>query len=219
MVEQWLGGIEMFRGLPASVLEAISGHFEEKTYKKGEFVFLEGDPSQHMWFVKKGRVHAAKTIPTGQSLMVCRVEQGSMFGMCCDMGMKTYQCQTTAATDEVVVVRMPIKRFLELVEKRPEVSRALLETLTKRLSNAQDMRSLSQELVEKRVATVLLTLHKEHGESLPFTRKEIGEMLGVTVETSIRVLSRFEKEGIINSTRGNIHIVKAASLQKLTQAA
>jgi len=211
-------GIELFKDIPKATLEAASKDFEERTYRKGEHLYLEGDPSQFMWFVKSGRVQAAKTLPTGQSLMVCRVEEGEMFGMCCDFGGKLYQCQATAAT-EVTVVKIPIRKFMTLLERQPSVSRHLMESLAKRLSTAQDMRSLAQEPVEKRIATMLIALQIEHGVSLPFTRREIAEMVGTTVETSIRVLSGFEKQGMINSTRGKIAIQDLHRLQALVEPA
>lgn len=210
-------GIEVFREIPKTVLESLSQHFETKAFKKGEILHLEGDPAQHMWFVKSGRVHAAKTLPTGQALMVCRVEEGAMFGMCCDFGMKGYQCQATAATD-VTVMKVPIKKFMDLLTKQPTVSHRLLAALAKRLADAQDMRSHSQEPVEKRIANMLINLRKQHGAALPYTRKEIAEMVGTTVETSIRVLSGWEKKGVIQSTRGNISIVKDQELVKISQA-
>lgn len=210
-----LAHVELFKNLPKEAMEIVSRYFEERTYKKGEAVYLEGDPAQFMWFVKSGRVNAAKTLPNGFVLTVCRVESGCMFGMCCDFKSKHYQCQSTAAT-EAVVVRVPIKQFMSLLEKYPQISGFLLEALAHRLGDAQHMRSLTQESVEKRIVDVLLSLKKEHGASLPFTRKEIAEMVGTTVETAIRVLSGFQKRGIIRSVRGVITLVKFADLQKIS---
>ncbi len=212
-----LANIELFKDLPKEAMEVASRYFEEKSYKKGETVYLEGDSAQFMWFVKSGRVNAAKTLPNGFALTVCRVESGCMFGMCCDFKTKIYACQTTAATD-AVVVRVPIKPFMAIVEKYPGVASGLLGALARRLGDAQHMRSLTQESVEKRIVEVLLSLHKEHGTTLPFTRKAIAEMVGTTVETAIRVLSGFQKKGIIRSVRGVITMVKLADLQKISQA-
>jgi CRP/FNR family transcriptional regulator len=212
-----LVGIELFKDLPTGVMEAISRQFEEKSYKKGDTVYLEGDPAHHMWFVKSGRVHAAKALPNGFALTVCRVDQGCMFGVCCDFKTKQYMCQATAATDSVVV-RIPIRPFLALVENNPGVSTELMTALAKRLGDAQHMRSMGQEPVEKRIAGILITLQKDHGKAIPYTRREIAEMVGTTVETSIRVLSAWEKKGVITSHRGSISVVKKQELEKISQA-
>ena len=217
MTPPFVGGVELFRNLPKDVVTALAGQFEEKSYKKGEAVYLEGDGARYMWFVKSGRVHAAKALPNGFALTVCRVDQGCMFGMCCDFKTKSYMCQATAATD-AVVVRVPIKSFLSMVEKHSGVSVVLMQSLAKRLADAQHMRSVSQEPVDKRIATILLTLHREHGQAIPYTRREIAEMVGTTVETSIRVLSSWEKKGLIRSTRGSISVLQEPELVKISSA-
>jgi len=211
-----VGGFEMFQSLPPDVQSALSRQVEEKSYKKGEVIHLEGDPSRHMWFVKSGRVHAAKTLPNGSALTVCRVEAGGMFGMCCDFKGSRYACQATAATD-AVVIRIPIHDFLRVVKNHPAVAQSLVTSLTQRLAEAQRMRSMGQKPVEQRMAALLMTLKKDHGDTLPFTRREIAEMVGTTVETAIRVMSGWEKKGWIQSARGTIRLVETAELQALSE--
>ncbi len=69
--------------------------------------------------------------------------------------------------------------------------------------------------MEQRIAGVLLMLHDKLGPELPFTRQEIADMSGTTVETAIRIMSRLTEEGIIKSTRGRIKVADGEKLRRL----
>jgi CRP-like cAMP-binding protein len=56
------------------------------------------------------------------------------------------------------------------------------------------------------------------GDSLPFTRQEIADMSGLTIETAIRIMSRLKKSGVIGSARGHILILDEVRLRLLSEA-
>jgi CRP/FNR family transcriptional regulator len=81
------------------------------------------------------------------------------------------------------------------------------------------MQTFDQESVEKRTLHVLLSLVEEFGNTIPLTRKEIAEMVGTTVETSIRTFSRLEEEGLVSTSRGRIVIKDVKELEERMEAA
>lgn len=208
--------LDWLDGLPQGMADVVAGQCEERAFSKGDIVHVEGDPASAMWFVNSGRVHAVKTLPNGFELTVCRVNSGSLFGLCCGCETKAYACRAVAATD-VSVSKMPAHVFRNLLSRYPAITAKFLGVLSGRLQYAQQMRSLNLEPVEKRVANLLVTLEGEFGSILPYTRREIAEMVGTTVETSIRVLSKFQKKGMVRSVRGSIILVKSPDLQRLAQ--
>jgi CRP/FNR family transcriptional regulator len=52
------------------------------------------------------------------------------------------------------------------------------------------------------------------GKTLPFTRQELADMTGTTVESAIRTLSKWEKQGVIKSDRGHIDIKQPRTLEE-----
>ena len=81
---------------------------------------------------------------------------------------------------------------------------------------------MSTGKVEQRIAAVLLILADSYGVSqsdgmriaVPLTRQDLSEMAGTTVETSIRVMSRFQKDGILATDKQLITILDQAALSE-----
>jgi CRP-like cAMP-binding protein len=203
MPRSFLAGLEVFKGLPAPVLAKIEAGMTERRFRKGETLFLEGDPAKSVWFVKEGHVKAVTHSAEGKDLTLCMVGQGNLFGACCSLGGGRHPCHAVAETD-VAVVSYPLEAFQELLEKWPELSRAVVEHLSQRLRQAKDTQAFDQESVEKRILHVLVDLGAQFGDTIPLTRREVAEMAGTTVETCIRTFSLLEKEGLVSGSRGRM---------------
>jgi CRP-like cAMP-binding protein len=79
--------------------------------------------------------------------------------------------------------------------------------------------ALAAAPVKTRLAALLTRMHKQfEGASLPFTRQELSQMAGTTVETTIRTLSEWGKKGFIHSTRGEIKVLKIGKLEEIIKA-
>jgi CRP/FNR family transcriptional regulator len=81
------------------------------------------------------------------------------------------------------------------------------------------LRDLAGERVEQRIAGILLMLNDKLGPELPFTRQDIADMSGTTVETAIRTMSRLTEDGVIRSARGKITVINRERLSLLSQTA
>ena len=85
--------------------------------------------------------------------------------------------------------------------------------LGKRIRNLQEkVQDFFSDKVEQRIAKLLLKLTAKMGKEIPFTRQDIAAMVGTSIETAIRVTSRFKEAGILKSSRGKLLIV---NLEKL----
>jgi CRP-like cAMP-binding protein len=108
--------------------------------------------------------------------------------------------------------------FLNFLANRPQVALSIINVLGERLRDAQSrLRDLAAERVEQRLARVLIMLSSKLGPSLPFTRQEIADMVGTTIETAIRVMSQLKDRGIISSTRGKVIIRDKEKLRLLSE--
>src|SRR6185369_11185516 len=128
----FLGTLDVFKSLPPVQLAEVERGMTEKKYPKGATIFLEGDSADFVWFVKEGHVKAMAYAPNGRGLTLCMVGSKGMFGSCCCFGSSQHPCHGVAESD-VTVWAYPMRDFLRLLERFPAVSRAVIETVSKRL--------------------------------------------------------------------------------------
>jgi len=100
--------------------------------------------------------------------------------------------------------------------KSPSFMRETFCIFGERLRQVEAKTCLIHDPVEKRVAATLLSLQRKFGKIIPLTRQEVAELAGTTVETTIRTISRFKKEGWIRSTRGKIELLNPQRLGDLS---
>ena len=109
----------------------------------------------------------------------------------------------------------------------PDLAWALLQELGRRLQNAHEtIRSLAVEKVERRVARVLLRLASTAGErtaegavriTVPLSRQEIADMAGTVLETAIRTVSKFQKQGLVDTREGHVIILQPHRLVAIAE--
>ena len=211
--KSFLSMLDVFKKVPPAQVTDIEKKMTERKYAKGESLFLEGDPAEWVWFVKEGHVKAVIHSAGGRDQTICMIGANNMFGTCCCFGGGEYPCNTVAET-ETTVVSLPMQDFLGLMDKYPEMSKAVVAQLSKRLRQAKDMQVFDQESVEKRILHILVNLVSEFGNTIPLTRREVAEMTGTTVETCIRTFSELEREGLVSSSRGKITVKSVQDLIK-----
>jgi CRP/FNR family transcriptional regulator len=211
VTKSFVSTLEIFNKVPSAQIAEIEKKMVEKKYGRGESLFLEGNTAEFVWFVKEGHVKAVIHSASGRDMTLCMVGSQNMFGSCCCFGASAYPCHGIAETDTTVLA-LPMLDFLGLLDKYPEMSHAVVESLSKRLRQSKDMQAFEQESVEKRILHVLVNLVAEFGNTIPLTRREIAEMAGTTVETCIRTFSKLEEEKLVSSARGKITVKNVQDL-------
>ncbi len=158
-----------------------------------------------------------KFLETGQASTTCVMTVGETF--CCLPALdgKPYPVDAVAAADSVVI-RIPTKTFHSLMQENPSFMQDSLCHFCDRLRQVEHKSCALQDSVERRLAQTLIDLSKKFGKTIPLTKHELAEMAGTTVETTIRVLSDFKKQGIVTSLRGSTTITKPDELAKLSGA-
>jgi CRP-like cAMP-binding protein len=116
---------------------------------------------------------------------------------------------------------------LTLVSRYPVFALAVISDLGSRLrSSAEQIRSLAVERVEQRIARTLLKLGESSGSRLPegliiempLTRQDVADMTGTTVETAIRVMSKFRRAGFIRTRRGKVVLLDQEALHQIAES-
>jgi CRP-like cAMP-binding protein len=208
----------IFSGLKGGDLEALSGLSAGRSFREGEYVFWEGDPPSHFYVVASGRVKVLKHSSSGKEFVVAFFGPGEVFGEVAVFEDRPYPASAQAVSD-AELLGIGRDQFLSFLAGLPEVSLRIINMLGGRLREAQSrLNALAGERAEQRVARTLLMLSSKLGPGLPFTRQEIADMSGTTIETTIRVMSRMKSAGIIRSHRGRTDILDEARLRALGEA-
>jgi CRP/FNR family nitrogen fixation transcriptional regulator len=174
-------------------------HLSEFTYKKGNEIYGEKEPAKYVYQVKKGAVRSYKLLSDGRRQIGAFHLAGDIFGL--DNG------ESRRFTAEAVVettVRLIRRQSLEIVaESDIIVARNLLSMTTSNLQHAENhMLLLGRKTALERVAAFLLEMDERMTAaevmSLPMSRRDIADYLGLTIETVSRAVSQLNNAGILN---------------------
>ncbi len=205
-------------------LAEIAGLFYEKRVAKDEYVFLEGDPPERLYILLRGRVKLIKHSDDGKDVILHLVSPREWFGSVAAFGRRPHPF-SAQALEPSLVLEIEGRHFAALMNRYPPIANQIIQELVERLTEAHEMMlRLALEPVEGRIAHTLTRLAHKAGNTqaegvtidVPLTRQDIAEMAGTTVETTIRVLSRWRKEGIVHMVGGRFLI---ADLHRLEQIA
>jgi CRP/FNR family transcriptional regulator len=223
----FLRTIPCFAALPAKEVDSLAAVAREDAYRAREYVFQEGDPGTWFCLVKTGRVKIVRHSRTGKDVVLDMLGPGEVFGGVAVIERRPYPA-AAQALEPTVVVKIPAAPILALAERSPALIKELALTLGRRLRAAHDsVKALSVEPVEARLAARLLALAEREGTretrglTLPFhlTRQSLADMTGTTVETAIRVVSRWLRDGLVADAGGRLVVRDADGLRELAEGA
>lgn len=218
-----IDGLKGFRVLSHADRETIAAATREQRIPAGKTIFVEGQPAEGFWAVKAGLVHIVRHGPEGRGIVLEVIPPGELFGAVVALQDRPYPASAVAAEDSVVW-SMPASLARQLCQQHPALRAAILDQVTGRLRGAHErLRSVALERVEQRLARLLLTLADKIGQPkdgvtmLNVTRQELADMIGTTVESTIRLTSKWQQAGIVSSSRHQLGLTDPAELRKIAE--
>jgi len=218
-----ISGLPGFRVLPVTDREALDQATRALQVRRGQVLFSEGQPADAVWAVANGQVHIVKSGLDGREIILEVVGPGELFGAVVAIEDRPYPASAVAA-EHGSVWRLPATLARDLCRRYPALRSAIMGQVAARLRSAHErLRSVALERVEQRLARALLALARKIGggesgkTALSVTRQELADMTGTTVETAIRITSRWQRLGVIASSRNQIHLVDAQRLEEIAQ--
>ncbi|MBI4436685.1 MAG: Crp/Fnr family transcriptional regulator [Candidatus Omnitrophica bacterium] len=205
---------ELFRNLSEEEHLLLRQEGSLLEFQKKGVLFKEREPAEAVWFILSGWVRLVRQSPQGRPVTIFVMTPKEPICGVSALVLGTYTATAIAAT-KVKVVRIPRDLFLNLLEKYPSFSKRVIEICCKRIQEMILSYATAYDRVDRRIAHVLLRLSDDFGNILPFTHREISEMGGTALETSIRVLSKMKRKGWLTVKRGEISILKRAELKKV----
>jgi len=216
--------VHIFEGLGQDELREAVRYMNVKEYDRGDYLFFEEDAEPGIFILVEGLVKLIKETQEGKTIIVRLVFPGDVFGWI-EWG-KTAPKSTYTAMSVLrsKVLYISNKDFINLAIRYPAIAVKMTCDATANLLHTYEiLKSIASGRVEERIAKVILELASRigvrKGDSIvikvPLTRQDIAQMTGTTVETAIRVMSKWKKKGIINAERGYIEILNPTELEKL----
>lgn len=175
-----------------------------------ETLFYEGDPAEALFNVTLGAVKVYKLLADGRRQITGFLFPGDFLGLALH-NRYTYSAEAVVSARLCRFQRTALEKLLD---EFPMLERRLLQSASNELAAAQDqMLLLGRKTAKERIATFLLSLaDREKRRSdpsdivdLPMSRNDIGDYLGLTVETVSRTFTRLRKTGLIE-LRGAHHV-------------
>jgi CRP/FNR family transcriptional regulator len=202
---------EDFRSIATSVV-----------FKPHQVVFAEGNPSPGLYLVCHGAVKLFHSDRFGRDHILQIAGPGAVLG---EFALDPVQCLSVSAealTDTQLAL-LPRERLAWFVHRSPETGVRLIDALSRELAQARrKARDLALKDAQSRLATLLVQLAgKPNGNlpsasvRLPYRRREIAEMIGVSTETAIRLLAKLRDRGLIEVQRRDISIADLAHLTRI----
>jgi CRP-like cAMP-binding protein len=211
----------MFRRLTADDRQRLSAVATVREFDKGAPLFSEGDDSALLYTVIEGHVKVFKTTPRGTDVILELFGPGDPVGAVAVYESRAYPANAVALEPTRCLV-IPRQAFFSLLESHPTLVRGLLVGLTHRLVELTNrLAELSGGRVEGRLARFFLKLAGDIGQpraggtfiALVLSRQELADMIGTTIETSIRIMSRWGKEEIVRTEKDGFLVVDRAALE------
>jgi CRP-like cAMP-binding protein len=196
----------------------------QRDYEKNDVVFHEGDPADRIHFVLRGRVKIVKAAGT-RDVIIEILGEGEPVGAVAVFQRRPFPA-SAIALEPSTILSIPEREFFALLERRPEMTRHLLAGLTMRLIMVNKRIADMTGSAESRAARLFVTLADRVGVTreaamfvpLPLSRQEIADLIGTTLETAIRLMSRWQKEEIIITEKGGFLLPNLDELRKIASA-
>lgn len=204
-----------------NLIDKIAG---ERKYKKGEYIFFEGEAGDKFFIIKEGQVKLTKMIKNGDEQILNIFSDNDIIAEIVAFDKGSYPASAVTMTDSKLIV-FDQSELENLILKHPSIGLKLLREMSGRLRRAQqNVRDLALKDSSARVAGLLLFLAKKYGEEkngnivldISLTQQELASMIGSSRETVSRSLKEFESKGLIKTSRKKILIYQPEKIRSYT---
>lgn len=219
-----LAVLPMFRDLAPPLRARVAAMATLQDVDKGDAVWHAGDSPDSLTMVVEGRVKIVKHAEPGDVILEM-FGPGEVAGVVALYNQIPYPA-TAIAMEPSVLLRLPRRDWFDLLERDPAFTRAVLLAMTRlNMALTRKLASMHGTRVQARVATLFLSLADRMGRDTPegleipiaLSRQEIAETVGTTVETAIRVMSRWNREGVLLTGRDRFVIPDREQLKTAAQ--
>ncbi|MFL0809778.1 MAG: fumarate/nitrate reduction transcriptional regulator Fnr [Agarilytica sp.] len=192
---------------------------------KLDHVYYAGDAFSSVYALRSGAIKTVKVTQDGEEQITGFYLPGEIIGM--DGLATNHHSNSAIALETSAICEIPFARLEELSAKIPSLQRRFFQLMSKEITQDQQLITLlSKNSAEERIASILLSISSRNGNRglspqdffLPMSRSDIGNYLGLTIETVSRVFSRLNKMSIIALDKKHVQIEDMDALKNIASA-
>ena len=215
-----------FRKLSRPQIREILDAATPQRYDAGVAVFSEGEPVERFFLLLDGHIRVIRITPGGDQIIALHITPGQLFGIGAALGRTAYPA-TAMTADDCLALAWPNRLWGSFTERYDGFATETYKVVGERVGEMNNrIVEMATQAVEQRVACALLRLVTQTGRKveggieigLPITRQNISDMTGTTLHTVSRLLSGWERDGIVMSERRKITVTAPHRLVLLSGA-
>lgn len=188
-------------------------------FKRGEVIFHEGATAQGVYVVCTGKVKIYKSSRTGQQLTTRVESPGDLLGHVTLLADEGAYTGTGEALEPSVVSMIDKPSFYGFLAKYPRASLALMKELAKDVRRGENKaRDIAFKPARGRLADTLIRMmvaKKPYPVVAGMKRRDLAEMAGLTIETTVRLLKDFEEREVLRKKEKDLLILSEERLRAL----
>ncbi|MBU9597635.1 Crp/Fnr family transcriptional regulator [Burkholderia multivorans] len=220
-----LAGMEIFTGLPQAALRRVAASATMRRLAAQTRVFRQGDMPARAHVVIEGAVRILQTGSDGEQALMRFIVPGDMFGAVALFTDGRYPADAVTLV-ETLEVSWSESELLALTRRYPALGINALRIVGRRLQEVQNrVRELATQPAERRIAHALIRLARQGGRStpdgtmivFPLRRKDVADIAGTTLYTASRILTSWEKEGLLHNDRRYLTISEPGHLLRIAE--
>ncbi|HET7658624.1 MAG TPA: Crp/Fnr family transcriptional regulator [Bacillales bacterium] len=206
--------IPLFSELNEYELQHICSITTTRVYPKRQYIFMEGEQREAVFFIQSGAVKTFKIDESGHEQVINILDKDEMFPHIGFFETNPYPA-TAEAIEKTELLIIRIDDFDNLLTQHPVIALKVMKIMGQKILMLQQrIQELISQDVEHRLVRVLIRLARESGRKegngvhihMPITNQDLANMVGSTRETVNRLLNSYKKANLLEATRQGISI-------------
>jgi CRP/FNR family transcriptional regulator len=199
-----------FAEISDKALKALVSSARLRSFKRGDYLWHCGDSPEYLTIIRTGLIKVVKHAAQGRSSICGLFGAPDTVGDAAVMRGISYPADAMVTTESASVVEVGRNEFLATVEREPKLALSCARAVqSKVVALHAKIDVLAAGSVDARLAQLLISLYDRFGDELEdesqlipivLSRRELSQLISTTLETVIRIMTRWEREGIVSTT-------------------
>jgi len=223
-----LQNMPTFENVPKDVLRPLVDYFIIKRFERGEELWREGSPAHNFTFVVEGKVKVVKFRPDGGETILGVFDEGDAVGHIAVFRKINYPA-SAIALDDTICLEIYRDHFFGTIQRNTTLLEGFVQGMMERNYHlVRRIEELSTSSAEQRLAMVFEKFAEKLGQrkrdengnmvifvDVPLSRRDIADLVNVRIETAIRMMSRWNKEGPVRTMPDGFMVVDPVRLSEI----
>ncbi|AWV88857.1 Crp/Fnr family transcriptional regulator [Bradymonas sediminis] len=223
--------LSLFESIPSEILEPLLGHFVSRKFQRGDTIWRQGSPANQFTFIVQGKVKVLKYQNDGKEIILGIFGEGEPVGE-----IAVYQRiefpASAVALEETEVLQIHRDHFYGTIKSNTQLLEATINSMMRRNQHLVGrIDELATDGAEQRLAMLFCKFSEKMGRrthlvdgtmgvhiDLDLTRRDIADLINTRVETAIRIMSRWNKEGPVTTEKDGFLVIDIQKLDQLARA-